>query len=304
MPKHVLQPSGLEEWGKHFSKGKSIGWILMVAAVVWILWLIFNPPALSVAIASAAVPAAIMSFRESLWERVVWLVVIVALIGFEVRAIRASDEQARTDKNQLADRFNGIAQSLSASIKANKKGFDDALAKSQEINRLAAEGLKQATSEGSFCFVEFIGNDNRFNRRRLMISTMGNYPLYDVGVTFNDPELNRVSTVENPQPNALFSQVLGTLPANEGFQWEYVALPENSKHKWFSVWISSRNQYWVESIDLIKINGVWQQGLQVTIPPSIRFKSGKIIFELAPASVVDDENVKWVFKKGRWTQTH
>jgi hypothetical protein len=298
---HPLLPSSFEEYAKNLWNSRVTKWLLGLAALVGIIWLIVQPQSPGIAIALSGIAATIMGFREGYRERLLWLVFAGAFLGVELHAIHVADKENRREQNETARRFQAIAKDLQTSIKTSKKGFDTTLKQSQTINHLASENLRQLTSAGTYCYVEFVRNDRQANKRLLMVNVIGKYPIYELGVTFYDPALNQTSSMANLNPNVLFFEQFGTRSGGRGYFWRWVDLP-NETHKQYEAAINSRSAIWAETIDLIKDHDGWHEGLQLRISSADVHENNKLVFETFDKPFTDQENIKWKFQNGRWTK--
>jgi hypothetical protein len=256
-----------------------------------------------------AAAAAVMSIRETKgWERLLWTVVVFAFLIIEMWSIKvdrkkSNDEQAEANK-EVAERFNAIAGRVEDGIKTSNDGFKRTTRDTAKVNTLVAESLRQLTSEGSFCYVEFVKNDEQFTRRRLFIATRGRYPLYDVTIIFSDPDGQKVASLDNPYPNALFFEHFDSLGSEGAFSWKRIDLPNDVVRKQYGVMLSARSGNWGEQIDLIKVNNVWHQAIRVVAEDyskSIPEENKRVLFEQADYTFHRAHgHVRWSLKGGKF----
>jgi hypothetical protein len=271
----TLKVSSLEHRAKAIWNDRRVGWCLAIIGIAVPLWLFRHPQPPGYAIALSGGAAAIMSLREGYRERIFWLAVMLVLLGIELHAIGVAENDNKTEQTKLKNQFQSIADKLSKNIETG--------------NTI----LQQATSAGSYCYVEFLGNDKLFNHRAIEVVTSGQYTVYDVEIIFSDADGKKPSTMDNLYPNTLFYQKLGNLAKDRGLTWKMIDIPDNVIHKRFGVIIFARNGTWSESIDIIKSNG-WHDGFQVTDG------DGKVLKIQSDKPFTDQRNIRWMFRNGQW----
>jgi hypothetical protein len=122
----------------------------------------------------------------------------------------------------------------------------------------------------------------------------GKYTVYDIEIIFQDADGTKPATLGNLYPNALFDEHLGNMPKDRTLTWKMVDIPKNVIHKRYGVLIFARNGIWTESIDIIKSNDGWHDGLQVTDG------DGKVIKIQSDKPFTDQRNIRWTFRNGQW----
>jgi hypothetical protein len=272
----TLKVSNLEHRAKAIWNDRRVGWCLAIIGIAVPLCLFLHPQPPGYAIALSGGAAAIMSLRDGYRERIFGLVIVFVLLGMELHAISVAQNDNKREQTKLKDQFQSIADKLNKDIETG--------------NTI----LKQATSAGSYCYVEFLGNDKLFNHRAIAIATSGQYSVYDIEIIFSDIDGKKPSTMDNLYPNALFYEKLGNLAKDRALTWKMIDIPNNVIHKRFGVIIFARNGFWSESIDIIKSNDGWHDGFQVTDG------DGKVLKIQSDKPFMDQSNIRWTFRNGQW----
>ncbi|WP_419804209.1 hypothetical protein [Terriglobus sp.] len=159
---------------------------LLVSAVGLVLWTLARPRPPGISIGFAALVAGIMSVRSQMkpQEKFVWIVVLVALVYSETRAIQRSDETNQRNQEQQKKEFAGIAADLRDSIRKGEEQYsstirhvDVVLSKTTAVATLAQTSLDDITGKDSFLTVipdvAYSGDDITFkvvNRGRHIVS--------------------------------------------------------------------------------------------------------------------------------------
>src|ERR1022692_3506439 len=126
---------------------------LLLAAAAGAIWFWFHP-SLGGAIAVLGAMAALMSIREiGPREKFAWSIMVFALLGVELHAIRHSDEELAESRKKENEAFQAIATGITKSISNSDKSFALTMGRMNTIVELSSENIKNVTGGDSFCYL-------------------------------------------------------------------------------------------------------------------------------------------------------
>jgi hypothetical protein len=232
--------------------------LIQMCAVAGILYWWKQLPTPGFAIGLLAVIAAVMSVHGEMrpWHKVVWMLLIGALLVVEFRAITkdradfASAEAIR--RHQENDSFKAIVDGLKASIAQSQEQFNATMEKTNQV-------LQNVTGGDAYAvLVPLVGVERLDHRVDLAIQNHGGYILNGVYVTLAKQGAYTPGTAYVID-NALRNRIsVGTLQPRSSFRLaepinppDY--MPHDDQYRLF-VYIDTQNFKVVEYLDL-RLNG-------------------------------------------------
>ena len=277
------------------------GYLSIVVGVgVW-LWFTLSLPPSGYSITAMAVVAGIMALRQEMSgrERSLWLVLLLALMVVEIRAI---NNDRRDQETKFATIVSGLehavgnsteaVNALTVLVKEERQHFD------QTIGGIG-DSIKTQTGGDSFAFISFtaqqaasfeMGWDAFIAPREepyfvVFVTSRGKYPLQRTHATIMDVERRLAAMQEyNRHPNGDWMRAINSAdteyqipylrpqsPEAPGGQVDIIGLypMPNADSKKLTINFAAPNGYWVEVLHLGRVNGVWHQCLSV-IGPTVK----------------------------------
>jgi hypothetical protein len=251
---------------------------LLASIAITIYWTIRIPPSgYAVAILGVVAIAMVLNERMHPGEKVIWMMVVFALLIVELRAIsndrqQHSNEQAEIRKQELL-RFEKIATGIDNSIRNSQKQFEATMGRTEEIIKLetvainkAKRGIDEITGGDNYCHLSF-----HTYKGHILIHNTGEYPLYGIQIRITDlRELDKM--FKDRKGNLLFDDMfkhstqidLGDLHAHTTTNRPNPISLDGRKEANFNVFFSARNGYWTQLYRLRLIGGKWVAAIRVT----------------------------------------
>jgi hypothetical protein len=197
------------------------------------------------------------------WEKALWTIVMLALVGLEIRSIYldrdAHDREQAAARAEQLKQFSEIAKGIDTSITNSQKQFDATMS-----------GIKMnidtVTGGNTFCYVMASPVFSEFG---LNIITIGKSPLHDVSVWMID--IDTMKQVVAGKPSLSYEDIQGytinfpTIPFLTASTTQMLTrIPTGIRTKRnLQITFSSLNGIWTETLKLEFVNGQWAQALKV-----------------------------------------
>lgn len=193
-------------------------------------------------------------------EKAVWTTMFFALVGLELRSIyldrRAHDREQATLRQEQLQHFTNIATGLTSAINQEHQHFDTTVSEMKQlikssdvISGESMASLNSVTGGDSFCFLELNGT-----RNGLVMFHPGDFQLTDVSVELTDYSKSYDENFERQ-----------TVRPHTAWPYRYELV--NGDREDFLIRFAAINGFWIETLQLRKVNGVWQQALKVERAP-------------------------------------
>lgn len=266
--------------GKLVREDPKLGGYFQAASITACIafWFVIFPGG---AIAVLGAVAALMSIRKmGHRERLLWTIIVFALLVVELRSIRLDrkqhDAEQRTVLEEQRVHFGEIGNGIKAAIQKSDAQFQSTMsgtemliAKSTALATLSKENIDAITGGNSYCYAlaSPVGND-----AWIAIATVGKSPLHEVLVERVDIDLQR-KTIKPRQPltDEQIRSWMHDYPAipflasTSGYTLDKLSLGDGDERE-FSFTFSSMNGVWQENLKFRRVKGNWVQAIKVTRP--------------------------------------
>jgi hypothetical protein len=268
----------------HLSWQHRIFTATQLVLALWASWLYRHTPTPGWAVAILAVAAAAMSIHGEMrgWQKAVWMILIAALLGIELRAISKdrTDAEAKALQTQNAqeESFRAIREQQDADFKETARGLDTEIRQSNALmsqvlrtSSTAQKTLLNVTGGDSFVVLERLWGDSKSPK-----STTGpNWVAYSQGesnlhqVNAQIVDLDRFDSFMRANPSPSFAEIqhlslnvsFGDLASHSS---RILSIPELSQGPVrLNIFFSGMNGFWSENYVCREINGTLVVALRV-----------------------------------------
>lgn len=295
-----------------------------MAVIVWFTFHYYGHiPGPGKAIAVLGSAAVLMAVRGDLMghpEKVVWILVVFALLYVEIRTIdkdrQDNQAQHKATRKEEADRFDQILKSNRDGIAAilddqrNKSAAtmqEFALSQARTEKQFSAtmseftEAISTETGGDSFCYID-AANLYQENAALALITKVGKYPLRSITVWVDDVQMIDKVVKEHRADWFTYRSLwerkvyLGDMPAAE---WRGGTLDPfrftGTTRQDYNITFRAINGYWTEDLRLRKVKSRWTRALRVMIESNIK---PKIVLEKIPPDYpLENGKVNWSDKE-------
>jgi hypothetical protein len=261
---------------------------LQAIAAAFVLYWYKNVPLPNKAILLLAAVAALMLLADVRpIHKAIYVILILALVGTENRAINNDRKQFVDDQKATAvqqkEGFQQIGDGINKNIQESEQQFqammsttNELLEQNRELSRTSQQSIEDITGGSSFCYVMALYELEQ-NGVSLGIYTQGNSPLHDVEIQkadldkakevlpappgtfipYSEDSTRRMASIITPYPSVPF------LSSNSIRALDHLSLVGiNARNLEF--YFVSMNGNWEEKLSLRKVNGKWTQAIKVT----------------------------------------
>jgi hypothetical protein len=291
--------AGMGNLTSHFEElwknSQTISWGLVISAMCLALWATYYPQAPGISIGMLGLVAGIMSLRPEMhvYEKMAWILILIAFAVLEVRAIHKTDEDNRQTRDAQNQKFDLIANGITDSYHLSQQQFAATMGRSDKILGQVKETIKTYTGADTYC-VAMVQSDTAPSLV-LNLWIYGKYPMYDVDIRFMDIDLfQKLASSAQSETRYHFDAL------KQGGQ--LMTLNVTGKEHTYRAVISARNGDWEEFIKVRKLTfptggAYWATAMRLykTHPGKRTDMNAKPLFEYI------DEN----YPKGEidWTET-
>lgn len=279
--------------------------LIQIGAAVWLIYWHWHPPAPNKAVLALAAVAALMVLADMLpIHKAIYLVIIIALVFTENRAIDkdradfARDEAGRRqEENQkFSDIGTAVTNNVQKLLDHSDSEFSQTMARSDAIMSGVVDSIKTQTGGNSFAFIDFTAEParafemhwNDFVAPRgepyflVSVTSHGKYPLRGTHAIMMDAERRLAAMQEyNKHPSGDWIKAINS--ADSEYQMPYLRpqsteapqgevdviglypMPQGDSKR-LTINFSAPNGYWNEVLHLGRVNGNWHQCLSVMGP--------------------------------------
>lgn len=139
-----------EIWNRH----KAVSFGLVLGALGLALFAAYHPLSPGISIGLLALMAGIMSVRPEMhiFEKMAWIVILIAFTVLEVRAIGKSDEDNKTQRDAQNQKFDLIAKGLTDAYTLSQQQFSETMSEFSQTNKRENDRFKALVEQDKKLF--------------------------------------------------------------------------------------------------------------------------------------------------------